>query len=87
MINICGCVCIPGAKQGMLELIPQTLFFLERASVNTEGVWVPMRPDPFPQRSDQVKGGETVQFARASPGSDVSPRGGDRFTHYEILYQ
>ena len=37
MINICGCVCIPGAKQGMLELIPQTLFFLERARVNTEG--------------------------------------------------
>ena len=31
MINICGCVYIPGAKQGMLELIPQTLFFLERA--------------------------------------------------------
>ena len=23
------------------------------------------------QRSDQVKGGKTVQFARASPGSDV----------------
>ena len=37
MINICGCVCIPGAKEGMLELIPQTLFFLERARVNTEG--------------------------------------------------
>ena len=37
MINICGCVCIPGAKQGMLELIPQTLFFLERARVNMEG--------------------------------------------------
>ena len=37
MISICGCVCIPGAKQGMLELIPQTLFFLERARVNTEG--------------------------------------------------
>ena len=37
MINICGCVRIPGAKQGMLELIPQTLFFLERARVNTDG--------------------------------------------------
>ena len=37
MINICGSVCIPGAKHGMLELIPQTLFFLERASANTEG--------------------------------------------------
>ena len=37
MINICGCGCIPGAKHGMLELIPQTLFFLERASANTEG--------------------------------------------------
>ena len=24
MINICGSVCIPGAKHGMLELIPQT---------------------------------------------------------------
>ena len=34
---ICGSVCIPGAKHGMLELIPQTLFFLERASANTEG--------------------------------------------------
>ena len=32
-----GCVCIPGAKQGMLELIPQTLFFLECARINTEG--------------------------------------------------
>ena len=31
--------------------------------------------------------GETVQFARASPGSDVIPRGGDRFTHYQTLYQ
>ena len=37
MINICGSVCIPGAKHGMLELIPQTLFLLERASVNAEG--------------------------------------------------
>ena len=36
MINICGSVCIPGAKHGMLELIPQTLFFLERASANME---------------------------------------------------
>ena len=35
--SICGSVCIPGAKHGMLELIPQTLFFLERASANTEG--------------------------------------------------
>ena len=35
---ICGCVCIPVAKHGMLELIPQTLFFfLERARVNMEG--------------------------------------------------
>ena len=31
--------------------------------------------------------GETVQFTRASPGSDVIPRGGDRFTHYQTLYQ
>ena len=37
MINICGSVCIQGAKHGMLELIPQTLFFLERASANTVG--------------------------------------------------
>ena len=37
VINICGSVCIPGAKHGMLELIPQTLFFLERASANKEG--------------------------------------------------
>ena len=37
MINICGSVCIPGAKHGMLGLIPQTLFFLERASANTGG--------------------------------------------------
>ena len=31
--------------------------------------------------------GETVQFAWASPGRDVIPRGGDRFTHYRTLYQ
>ena len=31
---------------------------------------------------------ETVQFARASPGSEVIPMGGDRFTHYyQTLYQ
>ena len=30
---------------------------------------------------------ETVQFARASPGSEVIPRGGERFTHYQTLYQ
>ena len=41
MINICGCVCILGAKQGMLELIPQTLFFLERARQYGGRVWVP----------------------------------------------
>ena len=34
MNTICGSVGIPGAKHGMLELIPQTL---ERASANTEG--------------------------------------------------
>ena len=38
MINInCGSIGIPGAKHVMLGLIPQTLFFLERASANTEG--------------------------------------------------
>ena len=26
-------------------------------------------------------------FARASPGSEVIPRGGERFTHYQTLYQ
>ena len=31
--------------------------------------------------------GETVQFAWTSPGSDVIPRGGDHFTHYQTLYQ
>ena len=31
--------------------------------------------------------GETVQFARESPGSDVIHRGSDRFTHYQTLYQ
>ena len=30
---------------------------------------------------------ETVQFARASPGSEVIPRGDKRFTHYQTLYQ
>ena len=30
---------------------------------------------------------ETVQFALASPGSEVIPRGGERFTHYQTLYQ
>ena len=30
----------------------------------------------------------TVQFARAFPGSDVIPRGDDRFTHYrDVHYQ
>ena len=27
------------------------------------------------------------KFARASPGSEVIPRGGERFTHYQTLYQ
>ena len=30
---------------------------------------------------------QTVQFAWASPGSEVIPRGGERFTHYQTLYQ
>ena len=29
----------------------------------------------------------TVQFVRASPGSEVIPRGGEHFTHYQTLYQ
>ena len=29
----------------------------------------------------------TVQFARASLGSEVIPRGGECFTHYQTLYQ
>ena len=42
LVNICGSVCIPGAKHGMLELIPQTLFFFRARERQYGGrVWVP----------------------------------------------
>ena len=81
VINICGCVCIPGAKQGMLELIPQTLFFQERARQYGGRVWVPetrtwqlqkmIEKVKVPAFSDQVKG----NLARSSGALvSLSPR-------------
>ena len=58
MINICGSVCIPGAKHGMLELIPQTLFFLEHASANKEG------GSGYPRLSDYISCCKNVQVVK-----------------------